>query len=491
MNLKHDSGWAREMRTRTGVLVVGFLASLYAACFTVIAFNRHDSFHTWAFDMGNMDQAAWNTIHGRWLAFTNMEGVTTRLAIHFEPTFILISPIYLLWSDPKALLLLQTVALASGAFPVYWLARKELNSVVAAVLISASYLLLPSLEAVNFAEFHPVALAAPLLLWGFYFANNGQWWGYLSTSLLAMGTKEEVGLVVAMMSLYLAFTTRSRWIPLLVAALGVISSVMAVMVVIPHFNPNHASPYVGYYSYLGRNLPAIAVNLLLHPWIPVQKSLDEPPYLASFLQPFGYLDLLAPERLLMGIPSFLINILSSDGEMQRPNLYHYTAPMIPALMIATIAGVRRASRLLTKVGLGHRSALALVMAFLLLNTAIYQRQEGLTPLAEGFSLFPITPHDQLAYQVMKLVPPDASLSVHPDLDAHLSEREKIYVFPRVADAQYVLMDRLRDVSSRDVLTVPTAEHRLRLKVLDQLIQSGQWETLLDHDGYVLLKRKSQ
>ena len=477
------------MRSRIGEVVAVLLATAYTVCFTIITFNRHDSFHTWAFDMGNMDQAVWNTLHGRFLAFTNMEGVTTRLAIHYEPTLILISPIYLLWSDPRALLLLQTVALASGVFPVHRLAKRELKSELAAVAVGACYLLLPSLEAVNFAEFHAVALAAPLLLWGFYFAEVGHRWGYVVTSLLAMGTKEEVGLVAAMMSLYLAFTQRSR-LALLMAGVGVASSLMAILVVIPAFNPSHSSPYAGYYSYLGTNLLQVSVNLLLHPWIVLQRSLSKPEYLASLLQPFGYLGLLAPERLLLGAPSFLINILSSDGEMQRPNLYHYTAPLIPALLLATMAGARRGVRLLTRLGLGYNPALAVVMVFLLANTALYHRQQGLTPLAEGFSLFPITAHDQFGYQVLKMVPPGASLSVHPDLDAHLSQREKLYVFPRVADAQYVLMDRLRDVSSRDVLTVPTDAHRERLKVLEELIQSGDWEVLLDQDGYVLLKRKS-
>ncbi len=476
------------MRTRIGASVVGVLATLYAVCFSAIAFNRHDSFNTWALDMGNMDQAVWNTLHGRWLAFSNMEGVTTRLAIHFEPTLILISPLYLLWGDPKALLLLQSVALASGAFPVYWLARRELKSAVAAILMSAGYLLFPSLEAVNVAEFHPVALAAPLLLWAFYFAGNGRWLGYAATSLLAAGTKEEVGMVVAAMGLYLAITSRSR-IPLFVAAAGAASSLMALLVVIPAFNPSRSSPYAGYYSYLGSNLAGVAANLLLHPWIPLQRSLAEPEYLASLLQPFGYLSLLSPERLLLGAPSFLINILSGDGEMQRPNLYHYTAPLIPALILATVAGARRGIRLLTRLGLGQRPALVLVMALLAVSAGVYQRDDGLTPLAARFSLLPITEHDLIGYQVIALVPPAASLSVHPDLNAHLSQREKLYVFPRVADAEYVLMDRLRDASSRDVRTVPTEPHRLRLKVLDELLRSGEWETLFDQDGYLLLKRK--
>jgi len=476
------------MRPRYWEGMVALFAVAYSVCFTVLAFNRHDSFHTWALDMGNMDQAVWNTIHGRILAFTNMEGVTTRLAIHFEPTLIVVAPIYLIWPDPKALLLLQTIALASGALPIYWIAKRDLKSGAAATAVAAAYLLFPSLEAVNYAEFHAVALAAPLLLWAFHFAETGSWWRFAAAALLAAGTKEEVGLVVALISIYIAVVTKSRF-PLLVAGVGVISSLAAVLVVIPAFNPSRASPYAGYYSYLGTNIPAIAINLLLHPWLPIQRSLEEPAYLRSLFQPFGYLPFLAPERLLMGASSFLINILSADGEMQRPNLYHYTAPLIPAIVLATIRGAGRAVRLIARLGIPSRWALMLVMGLLLASAGWYHRQEGLTPLSERFRLYAITPHDQVAYDFFQMVPTGASLSVHPDLNAHLSQREKLYVFPRVADAEYVLMDRLRDASSRDVLTVPTDVHRERLKALDELISSGGWEVLADRDGYVLLKRK--
>lgn len=467
---------------------VAAMASLYAGLFTFLTFRRHDSFGTWAFDMGNMDQAVWNTLQGRPLAFTNMEGITTRLAIHVEPTLMVLSPVYLVWSDPKALLLLQSVALASGAFPVFWLARRELKSQWASMALVASYLLFPSLEAVNMAEFHAVALSAPLLLWAYYFADTDRWVAYGIASVLAMGTKEEVGLVVALLGVYLAIARRSL-LPALVAAVGTLWSAIALLIVIPTFNPSSSSPYAGYYDYLGGNLVEVVANLLTHPWIPVEKALSQPSYLESLLLPGGYLALLSPERLVLGLPSLLVNLLSDNGEMRRPNLYHYTAPLIPALLLATIAGARRVTALLTHLGLTHGRALLLVMALLLASTAFYHRQEGLTPLARGFSLPPITEHDRVGYEVLESVPKGVSLSVQSELNAHLSQREKLYVFPEVGDAEYVLADRLRDPSSIDPVNDPSQLHRRRLSILEDLLRSGEFDVLLDRDGYLLLRRK--
>ena len=56
---------------------------------------RYYVFKATAFDLGNMDQVLWNTIHGRWFQFTNQAvdwyGPPTRLALHFEPILLPLS----------------------------------------------------------------------------------------------------------------------------------------------------------------------------------------------------------------------------------------------------------------------------------------------------------------------------------------------------------------------------------------------------------------
>src|SRR5471030_1082211 len=85
------------------------LIALYIAYFTFASFLRYDSFFTGRFDLGNMDQTVWNTIHGRIFQLTDPDGtnIISRLSIHADFLLIFISPLYLLWSDPRMLLLLQ------------------------------------------------------------------------------------------------------------------------------------------------------------------------------------------------------------------------------------------------------------------------------------------------------------------------------------------------------------------------------------------------
>jgi len=79
---------------------------------------RYDTFTATAFDLGNMDQVLWNTIHGHLFQFTNQAidwyGPPTRLAVHVEPILLVISLLYVFHADPRILLIFQTLVLAAG-----------------------------------------------------------------------------------------------------------------------------------------------------------------------------------------------------------------------------------------------------------------------------------------------------------------------------------------------------------------------------------------
>src|SRR5207302_10111762 len=119
---------------------------------------------------GNMDYVVWNTIDGHPFRFTNQAidwyGPPTRLAIHFEPIILPLSLLYLFHADPRILLIFQTLALMSGALPVFLLTHKYLPEwPLAAPCMVVAYLLSPSLLGLNLFDFHPVSLATPLLLY--------------------------------------------------------------------------------------------------------------------------------------------------------------------------------------------------------------------------------------------------------------------------------------------------------------------------------------
>ena len=76
-----------------------------------------------------MTQAVWATAHGHFLEVTNLAGQqTSRLGSHFDPILAALAPLWLAWPSPDMLVTVQAIAVALGALPVFWLARKHLGS---------------------------------------------------------------------------------------------------------------------------------------------------------------------------------------------------------------------------------------------------------------------------------------------------------------------------------------------------------------------------
>src|SRR5213079_3387947 len=119
------------------------------------------------------------------------------------------------------LLTVQALAVALGAVPVFWLARKHLGSEHAAVCFALAYLLLPAVEWLTLNEFHPVALACPLLLYAFWFLDSDRLAWLAVFAVLAAATKEEIGLVVAGFGLWYAVARGRRIAGAVILALGV------------------------------------------------------------------------------------------------------------------------------------------------------------------------------------------------------------------------------------------------------------------------------
>ena len=120
-----------------------------------------------------MAQAVWATAHGHPLAVTNLQGEqASRLGSHVDPILVAFAPLWWIWPSPAMLLAAQAVAIALGALPVFWLARKHLGSEQAALGFALAYLLYPAVQWLTLNEFHPVALACPLLLFAFWYLDE-------------------------------------------------------------------------------------------------------------------------------------------------------------------------------------------------------------------------------------------------------------------------------------------------------------------------------
>jgi len=449
----------------------------------MITVLKHEAFQTTAFDLGNMDQAVWNSLHGRLLPFTNWGEEGTRLAYHVDPILVLISPLYLLYSDPKTLLVFQALVVGLGALPLFWLAKEMLGESLVALVFPLVYLLFPALEAANMFDFHPTTIAPPLLLYAFYYLWKRKYPWFFLFSFLIMTCKEEMSLLVLMMGLYILVVQRNWQVGLSTVVLGLAWFIVAVYIVIPHYNPGGRSPYLAAYGYLGQGPLTMLRTMVMEPGVVLRNVLtrEKLGYLGNLLAPVAFLSLLAPQVLLLFAPTLAINLLSANPQFYTLEKFHYAAPLVPFVVLSAILGVDYlVVHLSPRLGMKRQTFLYLVSALVLISTLLYHRGHGFTPLAAGFQIPKVTLHHRLAKELMALIPEGATVSAQSRLNPHLSQRPKIYMFPKVEDADYIFFD----VSVGSWPIHPNDQKA----IFEALVEEEGFSILASVDGYLLLKR---
>jgi uncharacterized membrane protein len=466
-------------------LAVAALIILYIACFGTLSVLRHASFNSHAYDLGNVDQAVWNTAQGRILHFTNWPGgglalaSDNRLAMHVEPILLPISLLYFIYSHPSTLLIVQTVVMALGALPAYWLARERLNDRWVALVFPLAYLMFPALQAANMWEFHAVAMTSSLLLFAFYYMRRENDPGFFLFAVLAMSCKEEIPLVIVLMGLYILAVQR-RWRQGSVAVgLGAVWFYLAVYVIVPTFG-GASSPYLEYFAPLGDEPVGIVgaafsktgqVAGLLFTW-------DNLAYLRDLFTPVAFTALLSPVTLAFMLPHLAIYLLSDHLPMHFLEMYHYPAPLVPFVVISGILGTGwLAEGLAARWPDFKRPALYGLAALILVCTGYYHFKHGLTPLARTFQGYTVTDHHRLAGRFIAQIPPEASVSAQSNLNPHVSQRQWLYRFPALEDARFLFLDA-SSLSNKENLHARALE----------LLSVGEYSIVDADDGYMLLER---
>jgi uncharacterized membrane protein len=409
----------RRLKDRP-IYIVLILIAIYVAYFSSYTIIKHWAFHTHAYDFGIYMQSLWTTLHGHGLFYTSLwEG--SRFFYHFEPILFFILPLYAIFTRAETLLVLQSLVIALGAIPIYWIARDELGE-KAGVAFAALFLLYPALHGVNQDEFHGVALAITPLLFSFYmFKKKRYGWG-VACALLALMCRENVSMVVIFMGLYWLWVERDKvklWLrtrslprerevvfPLCLVLIGIIWFTLAVFVIIPHFNHIDAHPFSYRYDSLFRNLfTDFGMKLT---------------YLLCLFAPLAFIPLLCPSVLLIGLPIFAQNLFSGKYSMYIVS-HHYCALLIPWIFIAGIYGFKR---LLTMKRKDIYSKL--FYPLLPLGLIITFLVAGPSPVSLTYDVPQITSHDHTVERIIELVPEGASVYAQNDIFPHICHRPCVY-----------------------------------------------------------------
>jgi uncharacterized membrane protein len=454
----------------------------YATALAALSVLRHDAFETGRFDLGNMVQAVWSTAHGHLLQVTNLHGVqVSRLGAHVDPILVVFAPLWWIWPSPSLLLTAQAVVVALGALPLYWLADKYTGSERAALGFALAYLLFPATDWMTLNEFHPVALACPLLLFAIWYLDEDRLLPFGLFAALAALTREEIPLVIAGLGIWYAISRR-RWIAGgTIAAVGIAATAIATQVVIPHFNHGSGSTFYRRYDAVGGSAAGIVRRAFTDPGRLLSVAFDHRGvhYLLDLLLPIAALSLLAPLLLVALVPELALNLLSSV-DAQSSIHYHYVAGEIPILFAAAAMGAGKLGRW------AGAAAAVVVLAAIIGNyrlgpLPIWRFVPGGQTLQANSAQ--VTRHDRIAARELESIPASARVTATNALGAHLSERKWIFSFPYLRGATWVIVDEQKPSLGDH------NDKRGGLKGIGRLRHDPRFRLVSADDGVLVFRRR--
>ncbi len=473
------SAWRTPDLTRrtANVLFLVLLAS-FCGIFGTMAVLRHESFHSGGYDLGIFDQVIWNSLRGRLYENSIMMDSPSFLGHHFSPFLLSLVPLYAVWTDPRMLLLTQTLALGIAALPCYWLARERLGNGIA-LLVSGAYYLFPAVHFVNLAEFHEIALATPMLSFALYFLLRQRYVPFLALTLLVLLVKEETAFIVIALGSFVLLVQHKWKLGLLVIVTGTLWGIATLLFIIPNSaGPSSSSAYffVERYGYLGTSIPEIISTSIAHPDLVLSHMLvgSKMEFLLQLLVPLALIPFVGLEIVALSFPT-IGYLLLSDDPFQTSIRFQYSAPLIPFMFFALVVGIQRLR--------ARSSRLALPIAVLLMASSLvsYALQSP-GPLSRRFTRtqYDLTDRTAIAREMVRQVAPTAQVMAESNFVSHLSERRFVYQAPHALDLRridYLLADN-------QFPTYP--EYR---DIWDDVLHSAYFQTILEHDGLLFKKRE--
>jgi uncharacterized membrane protein len=417
---------------------------------------------TASYDQGIFLQVLWNGLHGHPFESTLSSQLSTnvihggeppalgyhRLGQHFTPILLLWLPLVGLlglWALP----LVQVGVVTAAGLVLHRLAAGRLEPPLAALLALSFYganaVLGPTWG--NFTDLCQLPLLVFLLL----LALERRWWpGIVVSALLIPMVREDTGVVLAGVGLWLGLRQPRRWpLAAVLVAWGLGWVVLVTNVLMPLFSQDNARRFMveNFGQYLGGKESASSLQVLGHalaqPLIVLRELVSPPGQTLRYLLGQGLPLLFVPylsidSWLLMGLP--LLGLLLAQGNNNPLSInIRYTFLVVPGLFAGAVYWWQRHGRTFAS-SRRLRAVWAGCILLSLLFTLIGNPNRSLSFLIPD-SVDPwvhSSPqrqwrHGREARRALALIPPGASVAASTPLVPRLANRAVLLRFPESID----------------------------------------------------------
>jgi uncharacterized membrane protein len=258
------------------------------------------------------------------------------LGDHFHPIVALIAPFFRLFPTPVTLLVAQALLAGLSVLPVSQLGRELLGS-AAGRTIAAAYGLSWGLQQMANYDFHEIAFAVPLLAFSLSAMVRGRTRAAVLWALPLVFVKEDQGFTLLAIGLVLAVAYRRQGAGLLLGCWGLFWSLLAILVIIPHFNPAHTYQYwseAGAFNPVGGHFSVSAL------WSTLSDGASTKlPTLALIFLPTAFIALRSPV-VYAALPSLALRAINTNPAYWG-TAWHYNATVMPIVFVAAIDAIAR------------------------------------------------------------------------------------------------------------------------------------------------------
>lgn len=494
------------------LIILILLIIIYIALFFTLAILRYYSFFSYEWeDLAVNNQILCNISKGQLFPETIILGGGP-LGTHTLFIFFLLSFLYIIFSPSIFILFLTvTLFLAIAAIPIYLIASRIIKSELIAFFLALAYLFYAPKNSLNFLDGDPIIFTIPLLLFAFYSGICDYKFRFFLCSFLAMLCKTNAPIYTAALALYFLFIYRNN-VKLNKKNVYLIILFFSLALLIISLIINYKFGKIGLLSAFYK--PAFTL-----------------PLRAAFLRPFSLFSTPHFKALLqVFIPLFFLPVFSLEFYICLTSLFeilftkyfvfqraHYISGMIPFLFIGTIYSIARTGAIISNylkiknINFNQKQVHFIFALIVLVGCFFSNFGSNIigSPYPEECGqvqdkrfldakniydkrFYTMDGEDSAAWELIKMIPLDASVSASGDLLIPLSNRRTILEFLskeyNYLSAEYILIHNKNMYMGAGHYEWDDAR---MIEELDRLLKSKDWALLGHKKDFFLFKRNKE
>lgn len=464
--------------------------------FSLISLVNHYNFKTANLDLGAYTNALYDYSH---LQFNYSESFKLQkenlLASHFD----LYLPIFSLFSyffKSYTLLIIQLFFIMLGAKGVSKVITLVTNNESLGFWSSIHFLSFFGIYTALSFDYHSNVIATMLLPWLFYYLYQKKYKLFYLVWFGMLIGQENISLWLFFIGIGFSFYFRKeKQMVVRILVLSLISVIYFYIVtqnIMPALRNDGGVGYRFEYAVLGDNIGSAVSNLFIHPldslkyliykndlsaisWFKVEMIL-------SVLFSGGLLLFKKPQFLIILIPIFLQKLFHNN-----PNIwgcgFHYSIEFSVVVSIGAFIVIGN---------IKSEKWRKLLVAFTIISSLIVTVRLMDNPICyinKGNIRFYQKEHYVRNYDLslfkkdLSLIPNNAKLSTQSSIIPNFSYRDKVYLFPNVKDADYIVYSKYEDAFP--------LEHAQLKEELKTYKESSNWNIVIEKDYCLILKKKNE